>query len=450
MARVTACGLLLSALMPGALPAQTPQPGVTLFEGARLVNTDGSAPIESSAFIVDNNRFTRVGRKGEVPLPRGARRVDLTGKTVIPALVDAHAHLGYMKDLAIGPEYYNRENLVDHLQRHAYHGVAAGSTWGSDFGDMPFQVRDAIVPGTARFVTLWRGLTTPGEGNPPNMRQNAFVVATEEDCRKAVQELAIHKVPMVKIWVQDRSAGVAKMSPELYKATIDEAHKHNMKVVVHAMALADVKTLLRAGIDGFAHLPNDTDDELMALLKERPDVFFTPTLGTGRRMIYSPWLNPPEPLVRETVTPAQIQRLKDRIAAQTPDVIERGKQSWDRTKATFKRLADAGVRIALGSDAGGMSGDQFIGWTAHTELENMVDAGMTPAQALVACTRTSAEVLGLDKELGTVAAGKSADFVVLDGNPLENITNTRKISQVFLRGSAVDRQALRARWTGTN
>jgi imidazolonepropionase-like amidohydrolase len=436
--------LLFFMAYSGTTPAQAPQGRVILYEGARLVNTDGSAPIESSAFIVQNGRFTSVGRKDEVALPRDAHRVDLTGKTVIPALVDAHAHLGYMKDLTIGPENYTQQNLVDHLQRHAYHGVAAGSTWGSDYGEMPFHVRDTLFPNTARFVTLGRGLTTPREGTPENMRQAAHVVSTEEECRQAVRENAARKLKMVKIWVQERPAGIPKMSPALYRATIDEAHKHRMKVVVHATALADVKDLIRAGIDGFAHLPSEVDEELMTLLEDRPNIFFTPTLGTARRMIYSPWLDPPDPLIRETVSPAQIRRLKDRIAAQLPEAVERGRQAWERTARNFKKLVDADVHIVLGSDAGGMSGDQFIGWTVHTELENMVAAGMTPMQALSACTRGAAEVHELD--LGVVAQGKSADFVVLDANPLEDITNTRKISKVYLRGQEVDRQALRAKW----
>jgi imidazolonepropionase-like amidohydrolase len=443
--KILAGWLFLFTAYSAVTPAQGPQTAaVVLYEGARLVNTDGSAPIESSVFIVQNGRFTAIGRKGEIPLPKGARRVDLTGRTVIPALVDAHAHLGYMKDLTIGPQNYTQENLVDHLQRYAYHGVAAGATWGSDFGDMPFQVRDALFPNAARFVTLGRGLTTPGEGMPENMRQAAHVVSTEEDSRRAVRENAARKVKMVKIWVQDRPAGIAKMSPALYRATIDEAHKHNMKVVVHATALADVKDLLHAGIDGFAHLPNEVDDELMALLDARPNVFFTPTLGTSRRMIYFPWLEGPDPLIRETVSSSQIKRLRDRIAAQTPEAIERGRQNWERTSRNFKRLVDGDVHIVLGSDAGGMSGDQFIGWTAHTEIENMVAAGMTPMQALVACTRAAAEVHELD--LGVVASGKSADFIVLDANPLENITNTREISKVYLRGQEVNRDALRAKW----
>jgi imidazolonepropionase-like amidohydrolase len=443
---------LLSLVFAGAaivgLAAQRPQTvPVTVYEGARLVNSGGNAPIDNSAFVVENGRFARIGRRGDVPVPRGARRVDLTGKVVIPALIDAHAHLGYMKGLTIGPQNYTEENLLDHLQRHAYHGVAAGSTWGSDFGDMPFRVRDTVFPNAARFVTLGRGITTPGEGTPENMRQAAHICGTEDDCRRAVRDNAARNLKLVKIWVQDRPAGIPKMSPVLYRATIDEAHKHKMQVVVHATAPADVKDLLRAGIDGFAHIPTAVDEELMALLKERPHVFFTPTLGTSRRMIYSPWLDTPDQLILDTVMPAQVQRLRERVAAQTPDAVERGKQNWERTREVMRRLIDANVRIALGTDGGGMSGDQFIGWTAHTEIENMVAAGMTPRQALVACTRRAAEVLGL-MDMGTVAAGNSADFVVLVADPLSAITNTRKISAVFLRGEEVDRAALKAKWTG--
>jgi imidazolonepropionase-like amidohydrolase len=146
------------------------------------------------------------------------------------------------------------------------------------------------------------------------------------------------------------------------------------------------------------------------------------------------------------VSPEQLERLRRRLASATPDAVDRARQAWDRLARGVARLNAAGVRIGVGTDGGGQQGDQFIGWTMHTELENMVAAGMTPAQVIVAATRTSAEILGLD-DLGMVAAGKSADFVVLDANPLDDITNTRRIVKVYLRGREVDRATLSTRWT---
>ena len=218
-----------------------------------------------------------------------------------------------------------------------------------------------------------------------------------------------------------------------------------MRVVVHATGLADVKALLRANVDGLAHMVSEVDDELMELLKARPNVFFTLCLGGPRRLIYAPWINPPHPLVSDAVSPEQIKRLRDRLAGIKLDNFARAQVAWEKLARGVARFNAAGVRIGVGTDGGGQNGDQFVGWTMHTELENMVAAGMTPAQVITAATRTSAGILGID-ELGMVAAGKSADFVVLDANPLDDITNTRKINQVYLRGRLLDRAAMRAGW----
>lgn len=451
--RLIAGWLLFTAACSTPVPSQLPAASgtVTLFEGARLITGTGEAPIENSAFIVENGRFSRVGANGELQTPVGAVRMDLAGKTVIPALIDAHSHIGYMKDLTSGPQNYTRENILDHLYRFAYFGIAASQAMGTDFGEMPFQLRDEVLagkyPDAARFLTAGRGLAPLAEISPDNMRHAAYAVTTEEGARAAVQELALRRVKLIKTWVDDRGGTVEKLPPHLYRAIIDEAHKQGLRVAVHATQLEEAKDLLRAGVDVFAHMVVDVDDELVELFKQHPNSAVLLALGGPRRTIYAPWLNPPHPLVAETILPAQITRLQDRLAAVTPDQVERASQAWARLARGITRLNAAGVTIGVGTDGGGQTGDQFVGWTMHTEMENMVAAGMTPAQVVVAATRTAAGILGLD-DLGLVAPGKSADFVVLDANPLDDITNTRRISSVYLRGKQVDRVRLRQGFTG--
>ena len=430
------------ALVAGA--SETKAQTATVFEGARLIFGAAGLPIEDSAFVVEAGRITAVGNPGRVRVPAGAARVDLTGKTVIPALVDAHSHIGYMRNLTSGPQNYTRENILDHMQKFAYFGVAASMALGSDFGELPYELRDEIAAGkhptAARFVTAGRGIAPPQEIR--DMRHSAYRITTEQEARAAVRELAARKATIVKTWVDSRGGTIPKLEPALYTAIIDEAHKNNLRVTVHATDLADVKALVRAGVDGLAHMVGDVDDELIDLLKSHPNVYFTLALGGLRRQLYAPWLNPPHHLISETVAPEQIKRLQDRMAKGPSANAQR---SWERLSAGVKRLAAAGVRIGVGTDGGGQQGDQFIGWTMHAELENMVAAGMTPGQVLEAATRTSAGIVNLD-ELGLVAPGKSADFVVLDANPLVDITNTRKIARVYLRGQELPRAAMAAKW----
>jgi len=437
--------VLVAAGLAFAIGAsETKAQTATVFEGARLITGDGGTPIEDSAFVIEAGRITAVGRRGEVRAPAGAARVDLAGKTVIPALVDAHSHIGYMRNLTGGPQNYTRENILDHMQKFAYFGVAASMALGSDFGDLPFELRDEINAGkhptAARFVTAGRGIAPPQEIR--DMRHSAHRITNEEEARAAVRELAARKATIVKTWVDSRGGTIPKLEPALYTAIIDEAHKNNLRVTVHATALADVKALVRANVDGLAHMVSNVDDELVDLLKSHPNVYFTLALGGLRRQLYAPWLNPPHHLISETVAPEQIKRLQDRMAKGPP---ANAQQTWERLSAGVKRLTAAGVRIGVGTDGGGQQGDQFIGWTMHAELENMVAAGMTPAEVLVAATKTSAGIVNLD-ELGAVAPGKSADFVVLDANPLDDITNTRQIAKVYLRGHELPRAAMAAKW----
>src|SRR5262245_27322980 len=273
--QVLSCLVAVALASTPTTLAQRRAASAGLFEGARLIDGSGTRVVEGSALLVENGVFTRVGRQGEVAAPAGAARVDLTGKTVIPALVDAHSHIGYMKDLTSGPQNYTRENILDHMFKFAYFGVAASQAMGSDFGELPYQLHDELAAGkypqAARFLTAGRGLAPEDEVRPDNMRHSAYTIRTEDDIRKAVQELAARKVKILKTWVDDRGGSVRKLTPRMYGAIIDEAHKQNMRVAVHATGLADAKGLLRAGIDIFAHMISDVDDELVELFKQHPN-----------------------------------------------------------------------------------------------------------------------------------------------------------------------------------
>lgn len=445
----------LAAAAVTVVGCSTPRPAppdvrvgrTVVYEGARLISGDGDAAIEDSAFAVEDGRFVHVGRRGEWATPADAVRVDLAGKTVMPALVDAHSHIGYVKGMSSGPANYTRENILDHMHRFAYHGVAATHAMGSDFGDLPFAVRDELLagadPNAARFLTAGRGLAPPSEIAPSNMRHAAFVVTTPEGARASVGELASRGVRIVKTWVDDRGgSNTQKLAPDLYRAIIDEAHARGMRVAVHATGLHDAKDLLRAGVDIFAHMISDVDEELMALFKEHPGTVVLPTLPAPRLAVYAPHLDPPAPLLAETISAAQIGRARNQIAAQTPQARAEARAAWNKLSVGLSRLHKAGVTLGLGTDGGGQNGG-FIGWTAHAELENLVAAGLAPAEVVSIATRNTARILELD-DLGGVAVGKSADFIVLEANPLEDITNTRRIADVYLRGVRVDRVALRS------
>lgn len=408
--------LLTAACGGGEEPAATTTAEVTVFEGARLIPGDGSGPIEDAVFVVEGDRFTQVGARGDVEIPEGATRVDLAGRTVMPAIVNAHIHLD--------PE---RAPRVDQLQHMAYYGAGTVLSLGLDSGDVPFQMRGVSVPDGARSYTAGRGITAP----EPGRSEVPHWVTTEEEARAAVQELAAQEVDYVKIWVDDRGGQYDKLTPGLYGAVIDEAHQHGLEVTAHVFTLEDAKGLLRAGIDAFAHgvRDQDIDDELVQLWTERPNVVLVPNLpGPGVAQDLA-WLSGTVPAdeLREMQEGQQ-----DRPAAQ---------ESFGIQARNLDRLDEAGVTIAFGTDGS-------TPWAVHQEMEDMVRTGMAPADVIVAATRNSAELMGLLDEVGTIEAGKSADFLVLMENPLEDITNTRDIESVYLRGEAIDREALGARFRG--
>ncbi len=373
------------------------QTDVTVFEGARVIVGDGSVAIEDAVFLVESGSLTAVGPRTAVNIPRGATRVDLAGKTVMPAIVNAHVHLAL-----------EREERTEQLQHMAYYGAGTVLSLGHDTGDVPFQMQDEIVPDGARSLTAGRGITSP----EPERSEAPFWVTTEDEARAAVRELSAQEVGLIKIWVDDRNGRYEKLSAALYGAVIDEAHTHGVRVTAHVFTLEDANGLLRAGLDAFAHgvRDRDVDDELVALWQERPNVTLVPNLpGPGVAMDLG-WLS-------GTVPPDQLEEMQeasiDRPAAQERFGIQ---------ARNLARLSDAGVKIGFGTDGS-------VPWAVHLEMEDMVRSGMPPADVIAAATGNSAELLQMT-DVGTLAAGGSADFVVLNANPLDDITNTRRIDAV--------------------
>ncbi len=409
---ILVCGTL-AACSESAPPAAVEQAapagaGITVFTGARLIVGDGTVVDNATFTVGGDNRFGLVGATAAVTVPAGATTVDLAGLTVMPAIVDTHTHLSR-----------ERAGLTADLKRRAYFGVGAALSLGQDTGDDVYAMRREQIPGHALYRTAGRGVTAP----EPGRSDVPYWVETADEARAGVREQAALGVDIVKVWVDDRNGQYSKLTPEIYGAAIEEAHANGLRVTAHLYFLDDAKELVRRGIDAFAHgiRDRDIDDELISMLKERPNFVIAPNLPDRGVVQDLSWLSAHLP-------PEQVATLQaastDRPEAQAFFAIQ---------ARNLERMTREGVKVALGTDGN-------VPWAAHLEMADMVATGMTPAQVIVAATRNSAEFLGL-ADAGTVAPGKSADFIVLEANPLDDITNTRRIRDVYLRGQHIDRSA---------
>lgn len=469
--RALTFGLVGALLVGAAQYAAAQSDALVSYEGARLITGDGTSVIQDGVLVVRGTTIEQIGARNVVTVPAGARRVDLRGKTVMPLIVNVHGHIGYMKGATTDKTHYSRENVLDHLRRSMYYGVGVVQSLGTDRDDVELRVRDEQRAGTLRdpslalLFTADQGLVAPtpqqANGGPAFAPDVVHETTSPEDARQFVRTLAAKHPDIVKVWVDDRNGTKVKLTPELFRPIIDEAHKQGLRAVAHVYYLNDAKELARAGIDGFAHLTRDApeDDELIQLIKAR-NVFACTTMSVQRGDVAT-WLD--DPALAETVRPEVIAAWKTQAGrgsgTAAPARVPASEDARQRTttsavpplrgyavlQESVRRLYAAGARIVLCGDTGFRT--QAPGFTEHRELQAMVDAGMPPLQAIHAATEVGADVLRL-RDRGVLARGKRADFMVLDANPLESITNSRRISAVYHDGDAVDRARLRAGWIG--
>jgi imidazolonepropionase-like amidohydrolase len=273
-------------------------------------------------------------------------------------------------------------------------------------------------------------------------------VTTVAEAREATLDYIKMKPEFIKIWTDDRGGTRKRLTPELYRVIAEEARKANVPVAAHNITLADAKELLRLGVAGWLHPPvrggEEPDEEFLALIRDRKakgdnGMWFNDSGGVAVGGLEA-WN---DPLLRETISDAQVQAHQGEfLKGLTPEAVERARANARQSGVVAKKLIDAGMKLVLGSDTG--QARFFIGWYAQLYFESWVAMGFTPMEAITFATRDGAQIARMNT--GLVAAGRDADFVVLDANPLDDIANSRRISRVFLRGQEVDRARLRARW----
>jgi len=407
-----------------SVPAQSPG-GVRAFTGARVVDGTVRAPVDNATILVREGRIVAVGPAARVTIPAGAERVALAGKTVIPGLVNAHGHVGNTVGLEGGK--YSAENVQKDLRTYAAYGVTTVFSLGDD------QAASIAARDSQKTPALDRArLYVAGPVLAPK---------TVDEARKLVDEDAAMKVDIVKIRVDDNLGTTAKMPPEIYRAVIDQAHKKKLPVAVHLFYLDDAKAVLDAGADFIAHSVRDTDvdDAFVAMIKRR-DVCYSPTLMREvSTFVYEStpaWFA--DPLFLKHVDPKTLETLKQPARQEqmrNSKSAQRYKAGLEVASRNLKKLSDAGVTIAMGTDTGPPA--RFQGYFELMELELMAKAGLAPQKVLASATRDAARCMKLDREIGTLEANKWADFVVLDADPLADISNVKKISAVYVAGNRV-------------
>ena len=429
--------LLFVAALP--LLAET-----TVLQHVTLIDGTGRDPVPDAAIVITDGRISYAGPAAGVKAPKDAQAVDLSGKYVMPGIINLHGHLGNVVDLKQDPSFFTRENVEKNLKLYASYGVTSMVSMGSD-KELIFDMRKeqrAGRPKMTRIFTAGRGFTGYG-GYPTTVPGNKgipFEVANAEEIEKDIDWLANKKADLVKIWVDDHLGREKKISLDLCETIIEDARKRHMKVAAHVFYLADAKALVDYGLAELAHSVRDqpVDAALIDSMKKHGAI---QTATLAREAALFAFAKPSPMLQDEFFTRGLSPTVLETLRSPEYQAKQRADHDFDKYPGFFamaqknlKKLSDAGVKIGFGTDTGPPG--RFPGYGEHWEMELMVQAGFTPRQVIMAASKTSAEFLGA-KDLGTIERGHWADLLVLGANPLDDIRNTRKIDAVYIAGNKV-------------
>ena len=432
MTRLLLAGLLALLALPGQ---------VTVLTHATLIDGSGGPAQPDATIVLANGKIRNIGPTSKVKIPPQAKMVDLSGKTIIPGIINLHGHVGMARGLTSDVDNYTRENVEAQLRTYARYGVTTTTSLGVD-QDLILEIRDEQRRGRisgARVFTALQGFTSLG-GYPshiPGLKGVVLEVAGAAQARAWTNKLADKGADIVKIWVDDHHDTFRKLPPTIYSAIIKQAHKRGLKVLAHVYELSDAKGLADAGVDVLAHSVRDAEvDEALISTMKRNKVTLAATLSREQStFVYADppaWLD--DPFFRLAVGPAVVEGVRTQLRAkQAKDPkLEVNKNGFQVAARNLKALADGGVRIGFGTDSGPPG--RFQGFFEHWEMELMVEAGLTPMQVIESFSKNAAEALGVSNQLGTLAKGKAGDLIVLDKNPLEDIRNARAIHAVYVGG----------------
>jgi imidazolonepropionase-like amidohydrolase len=433
----------------GEAPAPPAEPGGVAIVGAQLIDGTGGDPVADSVIVIRDGRVEAAGPRETTAVPAGAEVIDAAGKTIIPGLMDLHTHY----------RGTTREEIEPQMKAQIYYGVTTARSIGSDDpAIVPFLLEaNAGIPGLPRPYTAGRGFSAPNGFPPGNDRPQP---ETTEEARELVRGLAAEGVHFTKMWITEMTPPGQIMTPEMRTAIVEESIANGLIPVAHIDDESHGRQLIEAGTRDFlpptvltfgpgAGAPVDDptpSDEFIQMCLDN-EVSFTPTLS----IIQNNWhfAEHPEllddPDLRAVMNPATLARWDDpEVRAQVieADNFQDRKAAFRQVLDFVKTMHDAGVQIALGDDAG--TANVPMGWGVHHEMELYVEAGLTPMEAIVAATATSAGRMPPvgEADFGTLEPGKVADLVVLNADPLADITNTLEIDQVMRLGEWVERDGL--------